>query len=62
MFNMNLRYDRPIVAPIVALIVVPIVDQTCTLQCLIPMGDVSKYYLHGHASPSGYGPLRSGHI
>ena len=34
MFNMNLYYNRPII--------VPIVDQTCTFQCLIPMGDLSK--------------------
>ena len=53
MFNMSRRYDRPI-AP---LIVPPIVDQACTFQCLIPMGDLSKYDPCSHASPSGYGPL-----
>ena len=41
-------------------IVVPsaksIVDQTCTFKYLIPMGDLSKYDRHGHASPNGYGP------
>ena len=47
MFNMNRRYNRPIVPPIV--------DQICTLQCLIPMGDLSKYDHRGHPSPSGYG-------
>ena len=46
---MDWRYDLPIVAPIV--------DQTCTFQCLIPMGDLSRYDPHGHTSPSGYGPL-----
>ena len=38
MFNMNRRYKQPIVALIVALIV----DETCILKCLIPMGDLSK--------------------
>ena len=31
-------------------------DQTCTFQCLIPMGNVSKIPSGGHKSPSGYGP------
>ena len=53
MFNMSRCYDRPIVL----LIVPPIVDQACTFQCLIPMGDLSKYNRCSHASPSGYGPL-----
>ena len=52
MFNMNQRYNRRIVA----LIVPTLVDQTCTFQCLIPMGNLSKYDRRGHASPSGYGP------
>ena len=38
MFYLNWRYNRPIVSPIIALIV----DQTCTFQCVIPMGDLSK--------------------
>ena len=49
MFNMNRRYNQPIV--------VPIVDQEFTFQCLIPMGVLSKYDRRGYASPSGYGPL-----
>ena len=52
MINMNRCYNRPVVAPIVALIV----DETCTFQCLIRMGDLEKYNRHGRASPSGYGP------
>ena len=51
MFNMSRRYNRPIVAPIVP----PIVDQTCTFHCIIPMGDLSKYDRRGHALPSGNG-------
>ena len=50
MFKKNRRYNQQ---PIV----VPIVDQTNTFQCLIPMGDLSKYDWRGHASPSGYGPI-----
>ena len=53
MFDMRRCYNRPIVPPIVP----PIVDQTCTFQHLIPMGDLSKYDQRGHASPSGYWPL-----
>ena len=53
MLNMNRSYNRPIVAPIVP----PIVDQTCTLLYIIPMGDLSKYDRRGHSSPSGYGAL-----
>ena len=49
---MNQCYNQPIVAPIV----VWIVDQTCTFQCLIPMGYQSKYDRRGRTSPSGYEP------
>ena len=45
----NWHYNRPIVPPIV--------DQTCTFQCIIPTGDLSKYDRRDHASPSGYVPL-----
>ena len=37
-------------------IVAPIVDQTCTFQCVIPTGDLSKYDRRDHALPIGYGP------
>ena len=49
MFNVNQRYNQPTVALIV--------DQTCTFQRLIPMGDPSKYDRRGYASPSEYGAL-----
>ena len=49
MFDLNRRYTRPIIAPIV--------DQICTFQCAIPMGDLLKCDQSGHASPSGYGAL-----
>ena len=55
MFDMNRRYKESIVAPIVPLII----DQTSTLQCIIPMGDLSKYNRRNHAWPSGYGLLGS---
>ena len=38
MVNMNQRYNRLNIA----LIVAPIVNQTCTFQCLIPMSDLLK--------------------
>ena len=53
MFDLNRRYNRPIVPPIVP----PIEDQTCTLQSIIPTADLSKIDRRGHESPSGYGPL-----
>ena len=53
MFDMNRRYNWPIVPQIVLLIG----DQTCTFQCSIPSGDLSKYDQRGRKSPSGYGPL-----
>ena len=53
MCNMNWHYNRPIGA----LIVVSIIDQTCTFQCLIPTGDLSIYDRHGNVSPSGYGSI-----
>ena len=53
MFDLNRRYNRPIVPPIVP----PIEDQTCTLQSIIPTADLSKIDRRGHRSPSGYGPL-----
>ena len=53
MFDMNRRYNGPIVPPIVP----PIGHQTCTFQCSIPTGDLSKYDRHGCESPSGYGAL-----
>ena len=55
MFNMNQRYNWPIVPPIVP----PIGDQTCTFQCSIPTGDLSNYDRHRGESPSGYGLLSS---
>ena len=30
----------------------PIVDQTCTFQCIIPTGDLLKYDRRGRESPS----------
>ena len=53
MFDLNSRYNRRYNRPILA----PIVDQTSTFQCPIPMGDLSKYDRRGHESPSGYGAL-----
>ena len=53
MFDMNRRYNPPIVPPIVP----PIGDQTCTFQCIIPTGDLLKYDRRGRESPSGYTPL-----
>ena len=38
MFDRNRRYIRCYNQPIIA----PIVDQICTCQCIIPMGDLSK--------------------
>ena len=55
MFDMNRRYNRPIVPPIVP----PIGDQTCTFQCIIPTGDLLKYDQRGRESPSGYAPLEA---
>ena len=49
MFNSNRHSDWPILAPIVA----PIVNQTCTFQCLLQMNNLLKYDQCGHASPSG---------
>ena len=37
MFDPDRRYNGPIVQPIV--------DQTCTFQCVIPMGDLSEIRL-----------------
>ena len=54
MFDLNLHYNWPIVAAIVAAIVVQTEDQTCTCQCIIQMGNLSKYGWRGHESPSGY--------
>ena len=51
-FNTNRHYNWPIVAPIVALII----NQTRTLQSIIPTGD-QKYDRRGHESPSGYGSV-----
>ena len=48
MFDLNRRYNRRYNRPIVALIV----DQTCTFQCVIPMGDLSKIVLLVHADQS----------
>ena len=38
MFDLNRRYNWPIVPPIVP----PIVDQTCTFESVIPTGDLSE--------------------
>ena len=38
MFNPNIRYNLPIVAPIVA----PFINETCTFLSFIPIGDLSK--------------------
>ena len=51
MFDLNRRYNWPIVPPIVP----AIEDQTCTFQYIIPTGDLSKYDRRGQESPSGYG-------
>ena len=47
MFDLNRRYNRPIVPPIVP----PIEDQTCTLQSIIPTADLLKIDRRGHESP-----------
>ena len=49
MFNMNRCYNLSIVLSIVP----PILDQTCTFQYIIPMGNLKKIDRRGHASPSG---------
>ena len=56
-FDMNWRYNQPIVAPLVPPIVLPIqikhVHSSVSYQWVI----YQKYNRHGHASPSGYGPF-----
>ena len=53
MFDMNRRYNWPIVAPIVAPIHIKHVQSSVSYQWAI----YQKYDRRGHASPSGYGPL-----
>ena len=48
MFDLNRRYNRPIVAPFVTPIQIKRI-----FQSPIPMEDLSKYDRRGHASPSG---------
>ena len=57
MFNMNRRYNRSIVAPIVELIQIKHVHSSVSYQWAI----YQKYDRRCHESPSGYGASRVSH-